>query len=850
MTNFDFIVTKEFVRHVPENESPSDPDGGGVQIKLTRALDGKSKIINLSSQDYKATDKFTEALKAKMGMGVICRLKNFDLQALMAVKLEEYHASGGKIYTLASTVGEQPDGVRVFPNLQISANGTPLNESSPWIYNPRISEVDYIPSPDIPVNEDPNALRELIEAQRDFAQANFMRFLLTDGWVAACLHEQEIMRVEKFMPVFNPYGDAGSGKTIASESALSLVWGDSGEGMIASASVSMAYERLAKTGSIPCVWDDPPSKDKKDCEHLDEFVKRQYNKFPRLVRGNAQKPLSSMGITSNHCVGETLPATATRIVGVFFPTSSLNKDAYPRLRQAMAKAPGAFRSLLGIGYNSLAVHEVRKRLIPHLQKAHDRAADNWALIVWYAQRVVELAGLDIDVEAWVIEHICPTLNEEQKGLDSATDFISRLIALHTETKAGTWNAKVIANRNHGECLALDMKTLWNAIERSGDSPSYNLKLLESVLVSKGCVRGVSTKFHSTRDAVLNYLRELGKGVNQGDSWIPPTPPPQVSKRALLIPKRLWDEFNFDPDALAPPPDDDGEWDGESSSFASSYTGFQPVTKNVTSANVDVASVSDSSSTSSYKHTKNKLEERESDEELVEEVSVEEKTINPPNATEEKISADEFQNFVCFVTGQNSTPETSTPQRLDVVTDETQLAETSDAKNVTLAETNAQTPDDNLIKLGELATEMIHCVRPTDVETLYATNTTEAIEAAKEILGDEERLTFEAIVNACANLSPAVVEVAQADIINKDAAPSTVGTRFRYVGTLTHKLKDAEGNLITDAEGKPLVLSQGSELVLEEVERSVNDDYATVRPISLNSQTLGIRRSQLEEISNG
>jgi hypothetical protein len=186
----------------------------------------------------------------------------------------------------------------------------------------------------------------------------------------------------------------------------------------------------------------------------------------------------------------------------------------------------------------------------------------------------------------------------------------------------------------------------------------------------------------------------------------------------------------------------------------------------------------------------------------------------------------------------------------VVTDETQLAETSDAKNVTLAETNAQTPDDNLIKLGELATEMIHCVRPTDVETLYATNTTEAIEAAKEILGDEERLTFEAIVNACANLSPAVVEVAQADIINKDAAPSTVGTRFRYVGTLTHKLKDAEGNLITDAEGKPLVLSQGSELVLEEVERSVNDDYATVRPISLNSQTLGIRRSQLEEISNG
>jgi hypothetical protein len=849
--NFDFVVVKEFERYAPEGGEPTDDDGGGLQLKVARASDGKTKTVLITSQEYATAKSFTAALKKRLGIGVKCRISDYDLTGLLETKLFEYHRKGGKIYTLASAVGEQPDGVRVFPNLQISANGTPLNESeSPWVFNPRISEVDYIPSPDIPVNEDPNALRVLLEAQREFAQANFMRFLLANGWVVASLHEQEIMRLEKFKPVFNPYGDAGTAKTIAMESALSLIWGDSGNGMISSTSVSMAYERLARTGSIPCCWDDPPSKDKKACENLDEFVKRQYNKFPRLVRGNVQKPLSSMAITSNHCVGETLPATATRIVGVFFPTVTLNKDAYRRLRQAMAKAPDAFRSLLRIGYNQMAVHETRKRLIPHLQKAHDRAADNWALIVWYAQKVVELAGMDIDVEAWVVENICPTLNEEQKGLNSAADFISRLLALHTQNQAGTWNAKVITNRTHGECLALDLKTLWAAIERSGDSPSYNLKLLESVLVSKGCVRGVSTKFHATRDGVLNYLRELGKGANQGEGWIPPTPPPQVSKRALLIPKRLWDEFNFDPDALAPPPDDDGEWDGESSSYTPVTSSYSELRSSVTSSNADVVSASDSSSTSSYKHTKNKLEERESVEQLVEEVSVGEKTINPPNVTEEKISASEFQNFVTSVTGKNSTPETSTPQGLDLVTNEVKLDETSALKNVTSAKTDAQTPDDNLIKLGQLATEMIHCASQADVEKLYASHSTEAIEAAKELLGDEERLTFEAIVNACANLSPAVVEVAQADIINKDAAPSTVGTRFRYVGTLTHKLKDAEGNLITDAEGKPLVLSQGSELVLEEVERSVNDDYATVRPISLNSQTLGIRRSQLEEISNG
>jgi hypothetical protein len=854
--NFDFVIVKEFERYAPEGGEPTDDDGGGLQLKLTRASDGKTKKVLITSQEYATAKSFTAALKKRLGIGVKCRISDYDLTGLLETKLFEYHRKGGKIYTLASTVGEQPDGVRVFPNLQLDANGKPLNESeSPWVFNPRISEVDFIPSPDIPVNEDSNALRELLSAQREFAQANFMRFVLTDAWVVACLHEQTIMRQEKFKPVFNPYGDAGTAKTIAMQSALSLIWGDSGNGMIASTSLSMAYERLARTGSIPCCWDDPPSKSPKEREALDEFVKRQYNKFPRLVRGNVQKPLSSMAITSNHCVGETLPATATRIVGVFFPKVALNKDAYPRLRQAMAKAPGAFRSLLGIGYNSLAVHETRKRLIPHLQKAHDRAADNWALIVWYAKKVVELAGLnDIDVEAWVVEHICPTLNEEQKGLDSATDFISRLMALHTENKAGTWNAKVITNRTYGECLALDLKTLWAAIERSGESPSYNLKLLESVLVSKGCVRGVSTKFHATRDGVLNFLREMGKGANHGEGWIPPAPPPQVSKRALLIPKHLWDDFGFDPDALAPPPDDGGEWDGESSSYTpvtSSYSQLQP---SVTTENVDVVSVSDSSSTSSYKHTKFEVEERERVEQPVEKINDSEKTITPSNAAEENLSASEFQNFVCFVTGKKLTPETSTPQGFEVVTDETQLDETSDAKNVTLAKTNAQTSDDNLIKLGALATEMIHCVTPSDAETLYVAHSTEAINAAKEILGDEERQNFEAIVKACASKSPVVAEVANStpasDATNKkEALAITAGTRFLYVGVFTHPLKDAEGNPILDAEGKPVVLKKGSELVLEEVERCVNSNYAIVRPISLDSQTLGILRSQLEEMSN-
>lgn len=178
-----------------------------------------------------------------------------------------------------------------------------------------------------------------------------------------------------------------------------------------------------------------------------------------------------------------------------------------------------------------------------------------------------------------------------------------------------------------------------------------------------------------------------------------------------------------------------------------------------------------------------------------------------------------------------------------------------------AKTQAQTLDNNLIELGAIATEMIHCDTPADVEKLYASVPQELIEATKGVLGEEERLTFEAIANQCANPSPAAVEVAQQETpdptpkvealtpvatTNKDAS-TTVGTQFRYVGVLTHNLKDAEGNPILDAEGKPLVLKGGSELILEEVERSVNADYANVRPLGVDCRPLGLRRSQLEEV---
>jgi hypothetical protein len=61
--------------------------------------------------------------------------------------------------------------------------------------------------------------------------------------------------------------------------------------------------------------------------------------------------------------------------------------------------------------------------------------------------------------------------------------------------------------------------------------------------------------------------------------------------------------------------------------------------------------------------------------------------------------------------------------------------------------------DEAPQLRDVAHKMICCAVAADVETLYAEVPQDQIHAAKELLADEERLTFEAIANGCATISP-------------------------------------------------------------------------------------------------
>jgi hypothetical protein len=604
--NFDFQIEQEL-------SSVDREDGGGIVLQIKRSIDSEQKRVIIKSVDYGSAKDFETALKKALGDGIVVNLKSDQLKSLIHVRLREYRQRGGRKYRLADRIGQQEDGTWVFENKQFTKDGLlTTQEESGWVYNPQVSPTDAFASPSI-LDEDPKALRNLIEAQKKVAGSNFMRFLLCDGYVAACLNEQTIVKQEGFLQILNPYGDPGGGKTVAIESALSLAWGNSDKSGMCSATESYLYERLRRYGSIPTLWDDPPSKRREDKEKVDELIKRNYGKFARKVRGSDQQPYSSFIPTTNHSTGDVLPATKSRCINLFFPvTGDLNFEYHPELEDAKAKATGAFRQIISIGYNRPQVREVRARLQKHLPTAHERAAIHLAILTWYTQKVVDLAGVGIDVEDWVIKNLCSELNEAQTGLNSIADFVERFISAKSTSAIGAWNFGLVRTAEQGNCLAIHMPSVWPVIE-SGDPPPYNRSVLERVLVDKGAIKNKPAKLDRDRDSTLAYQREIHKGRNEGEDWIPSTKPKPVNKKCLLIPERLWGDLGFlllVPDS---PPDDDGGRDLELVT-----SGNLEVTSSnleeVTSSNQDFSRASDHSYSTGNLVTKNYSEEEKKENE--------------------------------------------------------------------------------------------------------------------------------------------------------------------------------------------------------------------------------------------
>ncbi len=528
LANFDFQVIKELC----------DADGGGLVLNMKRSLDSHSKVVILRSTEYTRLADFVNALKRAYGAGIVCNLSLQEVNNLIHNRILEYRLRGGKTYKLADRHGEQDNGIWVFRDLQFDRDGNVTDsESSLTLFNPQLGGEDRMPVPIIlPPNEE--ALPNLVTAMSKFFGSQIEPALLTLGWVAAGVHFQTIIQKEGRFPLLNLVGDAGSGKSVVMECALSLVGWLNNRGSFSYTSQSRLYENLKLSGSLPLCLDDP-----KRSRELDELLKQLYNAKPRLVRGNYQEPHSPLAITSNHYIGDCEQlATLTRLVHIpFYGGQDYDATAWDELLEAQQQASGALPQLISLGYPKQEIRLLASELRELLPNAHLRVADSLALILWYALAVCEIAGFDGQrIRDYVKKQLCGSLNALDSNKDSLTDFLEKVTALRAEGQIGEWNTRVV-NTKTGEYLALIMSSVWKQVDRSF-APSYSKKIIETLINQAGGQTKSVQKFYRSSDEYKAYMRSLLSGHNEGDNYIPPKPPNLVASRCVLIPINVCREF--------------------------------------------------------------------------------------------------------------------------------------------------------------------------------------------------------------------------------------------------------------------------------------------------------------------
>lgn len=526
-----FVPKANFIFSI-ERILQSETNGGGYVLRIERNVNGKlvTSRATVNGADCLKVSDFISAINKSLGLHLVCNAKIDRLTETLHVKTEDYYAKNRKVARLADRHGCQDDGVWVFENAQYNPDGTPTDESkSLWVYNGRLSTGDEaIPSPRM-ADRNPNALKDLAQALKDFSGDNFTLCMATLGYAAMSVHFQAILNAEGAFPVCNAYGEPGSFKSLAAEAAASLFgekWAI--DGIVSKLSESALYERLKSTGSILTVYDDPQRGDGKKRGDLDELLKRLYNAKPRVVRGNTQTPHSPVLVTSNHVCGDDSAATRSRLIRLFFPVVSQSpemKASYPRLREAQKKASGALPDIIALGYPKATIDAIESELLPHLSTAHLRIAKSLAQLIFYTQSVIDMAGEKIDFKQWAIANLCPSENETGNK-DSLADFMDKVEILQGQSVLGEWNVKTV-NRDGKEYTAIAFNEVWAAVDREF-SPPYSKSMILALIPDQGGLNQQAQKFYPDRDSTLAYNRNR-LNTEAAD------PPKTKTKRCSLIP---------------------------------------------------------------------------------------------------------------------------------------------------------------------------------------------------------------------------------------------------------------------------------------------------------------------------
>ena len=525
ITNFDFTVERVL----------QSSTGGGLALAVSRMVAGKlqvTRVIVDSQKDCGKPTDFAAGIKRGLGVNIVCNLKPDEFGALLAVRTEDYHIKGGRTYKLIDRMGQQEDGTWVTEEMQFTKDGEVTSEEQTgWVFNPQLSEEDFIPHP-LWLKPNKEAIPNLVQAAYEFFhEQTFMHFLLDCGWAAAGVHYAKIMEEEKAFPLLNNYGDKGTGKTTSMAAALSLVgWQRNGDrsGIVSKLSQSALYERLKCIGSLPLLWDDPSKGDHKEQAKMDEMLKTLYNGEARVVRGNTQKPHSPLAVTTNHSLGDDSAATRSRLMMRYFPTLPTNgSEAFRKLSAAMDQASAGFSDLIKIGYPKLAVTALEDELRTHLGHADGRIVKSMALVVYYADRIAKLAGITADLRRFAIDVLCPAENDAETSKDSLADFINKLTALQSSGKVGEWSCRSVETTK-GRFVALHMPSIWKEFE-SAFNPIYSQNVIRRLVEEQGGTISSTQKFPVTADLWRAYEREQLKGEGMCDA------PEMITRKCILLP---------------------------------------------------------------------------------------------------------------------------------------------------------------------------------------------------------------------------------------------------------------------------------------------------------------------------
>lgn len=535
LTDFDLDIERMII----------DPEtGGGMFVTVKLADERASKRIFLGGCDFSSPQKFKDAIKQGLGYPVFCNLTPTQIESFLRVKAQRYRiVLKGKTYRLADRSGKQgakfaEDRCWVFPRMQFTPQGDPIEETvSGWMWDERFN--NSIERPTTPQIAEPRdgAIARLIEPIRRAFGENTCAVLLGMGWAASSLYYDDVTRLLPGLCIFTYDGVPGSGKSTAGKCAMAIVGTHTSQsrGCFSKISISAVFQRVKRAGCLPHFLDDPEKEKERE---VDETLKIIYEAGTREVRGNTQNAHSGLMLASNHSIGATNPATASRCLRVFLPKlPAIDEAAFGEVYEQMDQASGEFSKLLKIGFLREEVKAMVLKLRPHLNYAHERVPQSMGCTLVYTKKVLEIAGItDIDVEAWAINVLCPQLNEQDEDGDFLREFLQRIFTLENMSKAGEWNMRWCRN---GDTLALYMPSLWPSY-RDQFQPSYNEKVIKSLMKQAGLQSG-KQKFHANIDESKNYSRSK-------QHMAKPTPPEMKLRSCWEIPKSFL--LGLDPDSEA------------------------------------------------------------------------------------------------------------------------------------------------------------------------------------------------------------------------------------------------------------------------------------------------------------